>query len=336
MGVCSQQKSLPNTTRTLRDRMHVSTTKSFKSILFLMLLTGAVHPACSFFGGMLLTPSVASAHARVQFHEREPDRAAPRSAAGERLRSHPPVNALVQFAEGAGGGSRLDVVAAREQIVDELLSTLWAGRDGHCTSDREEAIIDAVSGEFSSTYGEITAAGFRGLAKRIDLSPADFFVDLGSGVGRTVVQAALEFGCQQSHGVELSPSRHERAQRALVELLGRQDALHRLMTDGGMGSAKTLLIEGVRLREGNLLEFPVGFATVCWVASLCFSDDFMDAVSEKLATEASSLRAIVSLSAFPAGVRGFDLLSDESDRFEMSWTQSRGGKARVFIYIRKE
>ena len=324
--------------------MPVSTTKSFKSILFLMLLTGAVHPACSFFGGMLLTPSVASAHARVQFYERGPDRAAHRNAAGERLYSQPPVNTLVQFAEGAGGGSwsdatgkrGLDVVAAREQIVDELLSTLWAGRDGHCTSDREEAIIDAVSGEFSSTYGEITAAGFRALAKRIDLSPADFFVDLGSGVGRTVVQATLEFGCQQSHGVELSPSRHERAQRALVELLGRQDALHRLMTDGGMGSAKTLLIEGVRLREGNLLEFPVGFATVCWVASLCFSDDFMDAVSEKLATEASSLRAIVSLSAFPAGVRGFDLLSDESDRFEMSWTQSRGGKARVFIYIRKE
>jgi len=62
------------------------------------------------------------------------------------------------------------------------------------------------------------------------LCPSDIFVDLGSGVGRTVVQAALEFGCQDAYGVELSPSRHVRANAALNEMLGKRDSLHALMT----------------------------------------------------------------------------------------------------------
>jgi hypothetical protein len=103
--------------------------------------------------------------------------------------------------------------------------------------------------------------GFRALARRIGLSPSDNFLDLGSGVGRTVVQAALEFGCRTSHGVELSPSRHERAQRALTDVLGRREALHALMTEGGMGSAKTILVEGVRLVQGDMQIFCIRDAT---------------------------------------------------------------------------
>jgi hypothetical protein len=62
----------------------------------------------------------------------------------------------------------------------------------------------------------------------------------------------------------------------------------------------------------------------------------MGTVAEKLATEAPSLRAIMSLSAFPSGVDGFEMVSEEDDEYEMSWTQSRGGKVKVFIYTRKE
>ena len=35
------------------------------------------------------------------------------------------------------------------------------------------------------------------------------------------------------------------------------------------------------------------------------------------------LRTIVSLSAFPNGVQGFELTSRDDDAFEMSWTQVR-------------
>ena len=81
----------------------------------------------------------------------------------------------------------------------------------------------------SSTYGEITVKGFRELARRIELGVCDNFLDLGSGVGRTVVQAALEFGCQQSYGVEMSRSRHRRAQLAVNGVIGKREQLHALM-----------------------------------------------------------------------------------------------------------
>ena len=78
----------------------------------------------------------------------------------------------------------------------------------------------------SSTYGEITTKGFRELAKRIELYSGDCFLDMGSGVGRVVVQAALEFGCRSSLGVELSMTRHERAQQALLDVISARGALH--------------------------------------------------------------------------------------------------------------
>ena len=40
-------------------------------------------------------------------------------------------------------------------------------------------------------------------------------------------------------------------------------------------------------------------AAVCWLASLCFSEAFMDALARKLVAEAPSLRVIASLAAFP-------------------------------------
>jgi len=39
------------------------------------------------------------------------------------------------------------VVTARVRLVDELLAQVWAGKDGFCASDAEEADIDAIAGE---------------------------------------------------------------------------------------------------------------------------------------------------------------------------------------------
>ena len=98
-------------------------------------------------------------------------------------------------------------------------------------------LTDYVHGGSSSTYGEITVKGFRELARRIELGVGDNFLDLGSGVGRTVVQAALEFGCQQSYGVEMSPSRHRRAQLAVNAVIAKREQLHALMTQVRFASA---------------------------------------------------------------------------------------------------
>lgn len=38
------------------------------------------------------------------------------------------------------------------------MAAAWCGLDGHCASEAEEASIDAVAGEFASTFGEATRA----------------------------------------------------------------------------------------------------------------------------------------------------------------------------------
>ena len=70
----------------------------------------------------------------------------------------------------------------------------------------------------AATYGEITPSGFSTLAKRLALGPADKFVDLGSGDGKTVFQAALEYEVASAVGIELAESRHRRAEQARLEL----------------------------------------------------------------------------------------------------------------------
>jgi hypothetical protein len=44
----------------------------------------------------------------------------------------------------------------------------------------------------ASTYGEITSAGLRSLMSRLEFRDDDSFFDLGSGVGRAVLQVHLE------------------------------------------------------------------------------------------------------------------------------------------------
>ena len=82
----------------------------------------------------------------------------------------------------------------------------------------EKAMINAIGGSSAATYGEITALGFAQLAHRLKLGPDDVFADLGSGTGKTVLQAASEFGASRAWGVELSPSRHASAMMARNEL----------------------------------------------------------------------------------------------------------------------
>ena len=49
----------------------------------------------------------------------------------------------------------------RRAVVDGALSRAWKGLDGHCSTRAEDDEIDAVAGEFGSTYGEVTFDGAR-------------------------------------------------------------------------------------------------------------------------------------------------------------------------------
>lgn len=92
------------------------------------------------------------------------------------------------------------------------------GHNAMCDSD--QARLAEAGGARAFSYGEVTTLGFRQLATRMALTPADSFVDCGSGTGRLVMQAHKEFGVKSSIGVELSSSRH----RIALDLLAASES----------------------------------------------------------------------------------------------------------------
>jgi hypothetical protein len=59
----------------------------------------------------------------------------------------------------------------------------------------------------AAQYGRILWGAFVKVARALDLQPHDTYLDVGSGVGNTVLQAAYEFACH-SRGIEVDGVRH--------------------------------------------------------------------------------------------------------------------------------
>ena len=209
----------------------------------------------------------------------------------------------------------------RTTAADEVLSRHWRGVDEFWTIDEaEERAVDmdgvgagsAAPDARASTYGEITYAGARSLffsmgltAKAADVSRRNssnapvVFADLGSGAGRLVAQAWLELApssiIQSARGVELAPSRHQAAQQAWASLVAAGDtpSAATLAKAGVAAHAPSFLLE-------SILEADLSQATHVYVASLCMSDELLDALWVRLRDEAPRLQVVASIREFRA------------------------------------
>ena len=224
-----------------------------------------------------------------------------------------------------------------------------------------------------STYGEITPLGARQLfgamglldCPRIQLQqsrehkrPVHFF-DLGSGTGKLVGQVVLELppgNIERATGIELSPSRHESAVQAkgvLQRLLGTEFRSERFRFDRDDRMKAVSLSEetinrfssdNLELLQGDLFEVDLSTATHIYVASLCFPQNLMVRLEEKLqllrqqqlekqrdqphgGAGESELQWVASLQPFPNNLGGIRPIV----RFmEMSWTKPFG--SAVYLY----
>lgn len=195
--------------------------------------------------------------------------------------------------------------------LQKLLDTLYGQISGYLidTSDRE--MIEKNGG--NATYGEITFSGVKTLIKELHLTAADVFYDLGCGVGKMVVQVYLDSPVKKAIGIELSSKRHSDAQRV-----------------------KDLLLETEVLEAGRVLDFHhadilnvnLSDATVLYLASTCFSDEFMRKLTNKFAKEIPKTIRIITLRPLPDNdtfilVKTYDL--------PMTWSEH----SAAYLYKRK-
>lgn len=121
----------------------------------------------------------------------------------------------------------------------------------------------ARTDDYEPTYGELTFDGVNELVKRIGLRPSDQFIDIGCGIGKLVIQAALQSGAQCT-GIELCRSRYDKAIRAL----------HFCQTYH--------YIPNVRFIYADATTFSYNNATVVYMCSTCFSTNMILKIVEGL------------------------------------------------------
>jgi hypothetical protein len=153
------------------------------------------------------------------------------------------------------------------------------------------------------------------------LKPGGVMVDLGSGLGKVVMSAALAFPFQRCIGVELLGYRHRLAleRRAHLLVLARQalGALPAPLTPetplqlpfGGTASGRHLLDLDARIAfiESDMFKVDVRGASLVFLYSTCFGP-LMETIAEKLARELPE-GALVSTTTYPLKHPAFKLLS---------------------------
>ncbi len=171
--------------------------------------------------------------------------------------------------------------------------------------DDERAIRATRS---SSTYGEIMPAATAHLLETLQPGPRDVLYDLGSGVGKFVLQAAMSLKAKKIVGLELAHARNDIANDALS--LAKQH--------------KYLLTRNVELRCADVLQADLTDATIIYTCSTAFPPAFMKRLATKLATLRKGL-VFATLQDFD-DERYFDLI--EVHRLDMSWAR----RTPVYIY----
>jgi SAM-dependent methyltransferase len=189
------------------------------------------------------------------------------------------------------------------------LRRLYRGLDGFPISAGDERRVAGSRG--SATYGELLPTATLRLLAQLELDRRDRFVDLGAGIGKVVLLAAMTTDVGGVLGVELSATRVAIAQQALTR--ARRERVR------GAGR--------VRMLEADMLRCPLDDATVIHTCSTAFSPAFMRRLIRRLA-KLPKLRTLVSLQELdphPA------FQPREVMRLDASWTR----RTRVHVYARK-
>lgn len=187
-------------------------------------------------------------------------------------------------------------------INDELYKNV----SGFTISEDERSSVRTQGGD--PTYGEITVHGAQTLLNDLDLQQHDVFYDLGSGVGKLVVQTALTTPVGKAIGVELAPTRHEHAQKVKDEIEKR----------------KLLKKTKLEFQNKNVTEVPLKDATVVFMCSTCFSEELMKTLMEKMSQLKKGLR-VLTLKRFPETTQ-FTLI--KTYQIPMTWSNSTS----VYLY----
>lgn len=102
----------------------------------------------------------------------------------------------------------------RLHAIQKIMQDAYEGIDGFQASKLARLHYD----EPSLTYGEIEPVSFAALLTLVQPNKGSVWIDLGSGVGKSVLLVALLYPVQEAIGVEILPGLHTLAETARSRL----------------------------------------------------------------------------------------------------------------------
>jgi len=198
-------------------------------------------------------------------------------------------------------------IRSNESYIDiNGIKNLVFNNSPYITQETEKKLFKKHNS--SSTFGSLEKVGLNDIVnfykKKISNNLSDKnFIDLGSGDGRVTIWASM-YGFKNSHGVELSPNRHNMAINYL----------------------KKIKSNNISFFNDDILNHDIRNYDLMYISSLCMNDDFLKKLSEKIDVEGKKNSMIVCSKKMP--LKNYKLI--ETLNLVQSWGNKNGG----YVYVK--
>lgn len=204
----------------------------------------------------------------------------------------------------------------------------------------DEQLKQWIIDDGSLVYGELTSEELHNYFSEVCplLQPGGHFVDLGSGLGKVVMTAGLNFPFDTCKGIEIVPYRHRMAFERFVNLLKLAQASFNQLQTPTQAEDKLQLPWTSDLQVQHLLHLPkrvsfqlgdmftcdVSQASLVFIYSTCFGS-FIHKLAHKLANEAPE-GCLITTTTYAMNHPGLALIKHFPAK-TVAWTD-------VFVYKR--
>jgi len=228
---------------------------------------------------------------------------------------------LLLLSVAAVAGSSLDA-----EMLDAVLANVYTDSSAqqsqvYAETDEDKALLDANSVSIDTTYGEILPESVANISAQyadVERESSEFW-DLGSGVGRMVMQEFLLDGWKKANGVEMVRRRYMYSYTALMKLAtmyyrkgGEVNAWVRSrvgpgaeLTESGPEGLGQKVCFGNKERElclhnNDMMKVPgVERAGGIFMCSTCFPNSLLTAMMEQRFSKCKPGTVILSLKDLP-------------------------------------
>jgi hypothetical protein len=199
-------------------------------------------------------------------------------------------------------------VLESKKIIDTIYADLHKGFSLSVKKQKE-----FIQNPEDATYGEITHQGAEDLFKYLQLREDDVFYDLGSGVGKLIVQSYLVTPAKKVVGIELSSLRAIQAKKAFKKML-EMDLIHPK--------------KNIDFIEGDFLKQSLNDATVIYICDVSFSDKLMKKISAKISKLNPGIR-VISYKNLNTFFKGNKFRLEDTKSYQTSWNKA-GSSVHIY------